>query len=78
MSAIVIRSIQNSQGDRCVDIFRRPDATYGFEEWRRDPEDAGWRRIGHFGHAIYHGEHEALAKARAAIGWLSEAIDGQG
>ncbi|HEY2564091.1 MAG TPA: hypothetical protein VGI44_10300, partial [Acidimicrobiales bacterium] len=27
--------------DRCVDIFSRPDGTFGFEEFRRDPEDMG-------------------------------------
>jgi len=28
--------------DRCVDVFARPDGTFGFEEFRRDPEDMGW------------------------------------
>ena len=35
----VIRSI-NAPGDaRCVDLFARPDGSFGFEEYRRDPED---------------------------------------
>ena len=28
-------------GMRCVDLFRRPDGTFGYEEFRRDPEDQG-------------------------------------
>ena len=40
-SWLVFASIENPQHDRCVDLFRRPDGTYGFEEFRRDPEDAG-------------------------------------
>ena len=40
-SWVVVDSIENFERDRCVDIFRRPDGSYGFEEFRRDPEDAG-------------------------------------
>ncbi|ATG43292.1 hypothetical protein PhaeoP18_01333 [Phaeobacter piscinae] len=35
----VIRSI-NLDGELiCTDIFQRPDGSYGFDEFRRDPED---------------------------------------
>src|SRR5476651_2217555 len=40
-SWVVSNSIENQEHDRCVDIFRRPDGTHGFEEFRRDVEDAG-------------------------------------
>ena len=46
----VSRSIETGDGGRCVDIFVRPDGSWGFEEYRRDVEDArGWFPIG--GHA---------------------------
>jgi hypothetical protein len=35
----VLVSLENSAGDRCVDIFARDDGTFGFEEYRKDPED---------------------------------------
>ena len=35
----VLASHQTPEADRCVDIFSRPDGTFGFEEFRRDPED---------------------------------------
>ena len=35
-SWVVVDSIENFERDRCVDIFRRPDGSYGFEEFRRD------------------------------------------
>ena len=46
----VLKSI-NLPGDNiCVDIFIRPNNTYGFDEFRRDPEDGqGWFSIGHHG-----------------------------
>ena len=39
----VMKSINAHDSSICVDIFRRPDGTFGFEEYRRDLEDAmGW------------------------------------
>jgi len=37
----VLASPSTPAVDRCVDIFSRPDGTFGFEEFRRDPEDMG-------------------------------------
>src|SRR6266403_513923 len=37
----VLASRENAEGNRCVDIFRRDDGSFGFEEYRRDPEDRG-------------------------------------
>jgi hypothetical protein len=37
----VLVSYQTVDASRCVDIFSRPDGTFGFEEFRRDPEDRG-------------------------------------
>ena len=40
-SWVVLRSIENREHDRCADLFRRADGSSGFEEFRRDVEDAG-------------------------------------
>ena len=40
-SWLVFVSIENFEHDRCVDLFSRPDGSYGFEEFRRDVEDRG-------------------------------------
>ena len=40
-SWVVFSSVENLEHDRCVDLFSRPDDTFGFEEFRRDPEDGG-------------------------------------
>jgi hypothetical protein len=43
----VLRSINNDDASRCVDVFLRPEGTIGFEEYRRDAEDGrGWFPIG--------------------------------
>ena len=36
---LVMKSIETPDGGRCVDFFRTPDNSFGFEEFRRDAED---------------------------------------
>ena len=35
-SWVVLESIENDEHDRFVDLFRRPDGSFGFEVFRRD------------------------------------------
>ena len=43
----MLRSINTPDGGCRIDIFVRPDETFGFEEFRRDVEDpGGWFAIG--------------------------------
>ncbi len=72
----VTRSIETPDGACCVDLFRRADASFGFEEYRRDPEDAGgWFPIGHHAEASYPTEAAALAEARRRVAWLALVLD---
>ncbi len=73
----VLRSINTSDESRCVDIFRRPDGSCGFEEFRRDVEDlGGWFPIGFFGDRVFDSEAAALREARRQIPWLTDAMEG--
>jgi len=68
----VERSIETPDGGRCVDLFRRPDGSYGFEEYRRDPEDgSGWYPVGFHAETAFATQATALAEARQRVGWLS-------
>jgi len=40
-SWLVLESIENQGHNRCVDIFVRPDGSFGFEEFRRDTGSVG-------------------------------------
>jgi hypothetical protein len=54
-----------------VDIFARPDGTFGFEEFRQDPEDMGaWSVIGSFSGATFAMADEALTAAHGTVAWL--------
>ncbi|WP_120499374.1 hypothetical protein [Roseovarius sp. EL26] len=71
----VIRSINLDGETICVDIFHRPDGTFGFDEFRRDPEDGrGWYSIGHYGAEEFESAETALVEARQRVHWLEDAI----
>jgi hypothetical protein len=59
-----------------VDIFSRPDGTFGFEEFRRDPEDMGaWTPVAYYSRREFSTEAEAVDAARASVPWLAAALD---
>lgn len=71
----VVDSIENAEHDRCVDVFHRPDATFGFEEFRRDVEDAGaWTPVRFYSHAAFLSREAALDAATQAVVWLDAAL----
>jgi len=67
----VLASWENDEKDRCVDIFERPDGSFGFEEYRRDPEDSGWTRIADHSYRRYPLRAEAETAAHASVRWLA-------
>jgi hypothetical protein len=75
----VLASPSTPAVDRCVDIFARPDGTFGFEEFRRDPEDMGaWTSVAYYSGRVFSSEAEARSAARSAVPWLTAALDESG
>jgi hypothetical protein len=73
----VVMSINAPDGWRCVDIFQRPDGSFGFDEFRRDVEDQrGWFPIGHFSAGTFTDQNSTLAAALKAVPWLSPVLPG--
>jgi hypothetical protein len=68
----VVVSIETPCGFRCVDVFRRPDGSFGFEEYRRDVEDGrGWFPIGGFALRRHATAADARRAAASEIGWFA-------
>ena len=68
MKPLVVASLEDAGGDRCIDLLRLDDG-YGWVECRRDPEDPhGWRHL-HPPVTGYRTESEARAAAVEAT-WL--------
>ena len=69
----VLKSINAPGNSRCVDIFIRPDGTFGFEEFRRDVEDpSGWFPIGDHKARVFDTEKNAFKKAKELYPWIAE------
>ena len=72
---VVLKSIEDEYGLRCVDIFRRDDGSFGFKEFRRDPEDGGrWTLVADYSAGRYANSDETLQEAQKAISWITEAM----
>jgi len=67
--------MENDEHDRCVDLFRRPDGSFGFEEFRRDVEDAGlWTAVAYHSGTAYASKEAALAAAVGAVSWVAQTL----
>jgi hypothetical protein len=73
----VLASPSTPEVDRCVDIFVRPDGTFGFEEFRRDPEDLGaWTPVAYYSRWEFETEADARSAASDAVAWLAAVLNG--
>jgi len=71
----VLASVENGEHDRCADFFLRPDRTFGFEEFRRDVEDAGeWTPMQFYSAAEFETAAAAYEAAERSIPWLAEIL----
>jgi hypothetical protein len=72
----VLASPSTASVDRCVDLFIRPDGTFGFEEFRRDPEDMGtWTPVAYYSAQPFSTQDDALDAARKRVPWLGDVLD---
>lgn len=70
----VLASLENALGNACVDIVVRADGSFGFEEFRRDPEDGGlWQRLNRYSQLSFPTEEDARSAARRCVPWLAQA-----
>jgi hypothetical protein len=72
-SWVVYESVENEEHNRCVDLFQRPDGTWGFEEFRRDVEDAGvWTPVAYYATTIFPSKGTAWGAATRAVRWVAD------
>jgi hypothetical protein len=71
----VLNSVHNDTVDRCVDVFRRADGSFGYREFRLDPEDQGrWSMTAAYDRGVYVTYAEAISAALGHVGWLAAAV----
>ena len=75
MSSVVLNSIENFNGDRCLDVFERDNGTFGFEEFRKEPESkTGWVLVGYYSDGMYKTQALAFLEAENRVLWLNEVL----
>lgn len=68
---LVLTSLEDETGDRCVDIIRQVDGRFTYRECRRDPEDGhGWRYLSEADPPSFENEAAARKAASDHVGWL--------
>lgn len=73
MKPLVLASIEDETGDRCVDIIRLSQTRFAYRECRRDPEDGhGWRYLSQAEPPMFESEAAARSAAAEAIGWMCD------
>ena len=56
-------------------LFKRPEGTFGFEEFRRDPEDmGGWTPVSYFSARECSSEMAATDSACLLVPWLAPLV----
>lgn len=73
---LVLASIEDATGDRCVDIIRLIDGQFAYRECRRDPEDPhGWRYLSDAAPSAFDTKAAARKAAGQAVGWMDDGGD---
>jgi hypothetical protein len=64
----VLASRDNAEANRCIDILVHGDGAFGFEEYRRDPEDAGgWTLVAYPAYRVCATRDEAQNRRRGTL-----------
>ena len=68
----VKQTFVKSDGARRVEIFRRDDGTFGFEEMRFGAEERTWFPVGRYSTAVIDSLDNAIREARGRVSWLKD------
>jgi hypothetical protein len=78
MSESVVQVITSEDEQRRVEIFRRPNATYGFRELRWEAADNTWLLVGRYSECLADSPDRAVLEARSRVAWLESASRDRG
>ena len=70
---IVVKEILDAGGKRKVEIFRRPDGSFGFSAWvfSEDPLELNWFPSGRYSECYAPDAGTAESEARGRVEWLA-------
>ena len=71
MMATLIKTLLSDNGLMKVELFRRQDGTFGFQEWHFHSQENAWALFGRRPTSICDSLEKAEAEARGRVEWLS-------
>jgi hypothetical protein len=74
MADETVKTLEHSDGLRRVEIFLRPNGTFGFTELVWDAEDQAWCPFGRYSGASCATADQAESVARGRVAWLSSGM----
>jgi hypothetical protein len=74
MRSTVLASFETVDGSQCVDVFKRADGSFGFEQYRSESDGTNrWQSLGKYSQLSFATGEEALNLAKGRVPWLSPA-----
>jgi len=73
MSDVAIKTLYSKDRLKKVELFRRPDGTFGFEEWHFQSEEEAWVPFARRSLAICDSLAKVEVEARGRVQWLGGA-----
>jgi hypothetical protein len=67
----IVKTIHDPRNKRKVQVFRREDGTFGFEEWKWLPEENCWSPLPKQITSVIDTLEHALKEAKERIPWIS-------
>ncbi len=68
---VVINSINNDNNNLCIDFFIRNNKTFGYQEYRKDPENISeWYKIDNYDYKVFSNKDDAYHDAKKTIVWF--------
>ena len=70
MSNEVVKMIDDPHGGRRVELYRRANGTFGFEEWKYGADEGAWYPVGRYSYGVFDTLERAEQEARGRVHWL--------
>ena len=73
---VIVKRIVHPAGKYRLEIYRRLNGTFGFEEFMFEPDEQVWCMLSHRRSVgVFDSEETALAEATARIAWVAEVLE---
>jgi len=72
----ILKTIVHPEGNRKVEVFQRPDGTFGFEEWHWLVDEKCWCPLGKRSVSVIDTMDHTLDEIKGRIPWVTEKILG--